>query len=38
MSYGFPGESPGTPMGYDIMALQYLYGAGRIAPASDTYQ
>ncbi len=21
MSYGFPGASPGTPMGYDIMAL-----------------
>jgi hypothetical protein len=23
MSYGFPGESPGTPMGYDMLALQY---------------
>ena len=34
MSYGFPGESPGTPMGYDIMALQYLYG-GKAYRASD---
>ena len=38
MSYGFPGESPGTPMGYDIMALQYLYGAKSYRTGSDTYQ
>ena len=38
MSYGFPGESPGTPMGYDVMALQYLYGARPYRTGSDTYQ
>jgi serralysin len=38
MSYGFPGESPGTPMGYDVMALQYLYGARSYRAGSDTYQ
>ena len=38
MSYGFPGESPGTPMGYDIMALQYLYGGKSYRTGSDTYQ
>ncbi|NOT25266.1 MAG: PKD domain-containing protein [Acidobacteria bacterium] len=38
MSYGFPGESPGTPMGYDIMALHYLYGARPYRTGSDTYQ
>ena len=38
MSYGFPGESPGTPMGYDIIALHYLYGARPYRTGSDTYQ
>jgi serralysin len=38
MSYNFPGESPGTPMGYDIMALHYLYGASSYRTGSDTYQ
>ena len=38
MSYNFPGESPGSPMGYDIMALQYLYGARSYRIANDTYQ
>jgi len=38
MSYGFPGESPGTPMGYDVMALQYLYGGKSYRTGSDTYQ
>ncbi len=38
MSYGFPGESPGTPMGYDIMALQYIYGARAYRTLNDAYQ
>jgi serralysin len=37
MSYGFPGESPGTPMGYDVMALQYLYGGKAYRTANDGY-
>jgi serralysin len=38
MSYNFPGESPGTPMGYDVMALHYLYGARPYRTVNDTYQ
>jgi len=38
MSYGFPGESPGTPMGYDMLALQYIYGARAYRTSNDTYQ
>jgi serralysin len=37
MSYQFYGESPGTPMGFDIMALQYLYGARGYRTSGDTY-
>jgi hypothetical protein len=37
MSYQFPGESPGTPMGYDLLALQYRYGARPYRTANDTY-
>ena len=38
MSYGFLGESPGTPMGYDMMALQYMYGARPQRGGNDTYR
>jgi PKD repeat protein len=38
MSYGFPGESPGTPMAYDVMALQYVYGARSYRTLGDAYQ
>jgi serralysin len=38
MSYGFPGQSPGTPMGYDVMALQYIYGSRSHRTSNDTYQ
>lgn len=38
MSYGFPGESPGTPMGYDIMALHHIYGSRSYRTSNDTYQ
>ena len=38
MSYGFPGESPGTPMAYDVLALQYLYGARAYRGSNDLYQ
>jgi hypothetical protein len=27
MTYTFTGNEAGTPMGYDVMALQYIYGA-----------
>ena len=37
MSYQFPGRSPGTPMGYDLLALQYLYGVGPNNPDNDVY-
>jgi serralysin len=37
MSYGFPGESPGTPMGFDMLALQYLYGPRALRSGNDTY-
>ena len=38
MSYNFPGESPGTPMGFDVMALQYLYGSRLYRTSNDTYR
>lgn len=37
MSYQFPGESPGTPMGYDVLTLQYMYGVRPLRAANDTY-
>jgi PKD repeat protein len=37
MSYGFPGESPGTPMGYDVLALHYMYGARPLRTGNDVY-
>jgi len=38
MSYQFLGESPGTPMGYDTMALHYMYGARPQRGGNDTYR
>lgn len=38
MSHNFPGESPGTPMGYDLLALQYIYGMRAYRTSNDTYQ
>ena len=38
MSYQFLGQSPGTPMGYDMMALHYIYGARAQRAGNDTYQ
>lgn len=37
MTYTFLGNSPGTMMGYDLMALQYLYGARSSRAGNDTY-
>ncbi len=37
MSYNFPGESPGTPMAYDLLALHYLYGARSNRTSNDSY-
>ncbi len=37
MSYNFTGNSAGTPMPYDIAALQYLYGAKDHNTGDDTY-
>ena len=37
MSYQFLGDSPGTPMVYDVMALQYLYGARPARTGDSTY-
>ncbi len=37
MSYQFPGNSPGTPMPYDMLALQHMYGARPKATGNDTY-
>ena len=37
MTYNFLGNSPGTMMGYDLMALHYLYGARASRPGNDTY-
>ncbi len=37
MTYTFTGNSPGTPMGYDLMALQYLYAARPNRTGNGTY-
>ena len=37
MSYNFPGESPGTPMAFDMLALHYLYGPRALRSGNDTY-
>lgn len=37
MSYNLPEFFPGTPMPYDIRALQYLYGAHSNNPQNTTY-
>lgn len=37
MSYQFLGRSPGTLMPYDLLALQYLYGARQARTGNDTY-
>ena len=37
MTYNFLGNSPGTMMGYDLMALHYLYGARASRTGNDTY-
>jgi PKD repeat protein len=37
MSYNFQGESPATPMGFDLLALQYVYGARATRTGDDTY-
>ncbi len=37
MTYTFTGYSAGTPMGYDVMALQYLYGARDNRAGNDNY-
>ena len=38
MTYTFTGRSSGSPMVYDHMALQYLYGAPPARTGNDTYQ
>ena len=37
MTYDFTGYSPATPMGYDLMALQYLYGGRTNRSGNDLY-
>ncbi len=37
MTYNFLGNSPGTMMGYDLMALHYLYGARPSRTGNDSY-
>ncbi len=37
MTYTFTGYSAGTPMGYDLMALHYMYGARPNRPSNDSY-
>lgn len=37
MSYAFLGDSPATPMAYDLLALQFLYGARSTRTGGDTY-
>ncbi len=37
MSYSFLGDSPATPMGYDLLALHYLYGARSSRSGGDSY-
>jgi hypothetical protein len=38
MSYNGGGFNPVTPMGYDVTALQYLYGARNTAAEDTTYR
>ena len=38
MSYNFKGDSPATMMGYDLLALQYLYGARAKNAGATTYR
>lgn len=37
MSYAWAGSSPGTPMVYDLLALQYVYGARPANAGNDNY-
>jgi PKD repeat protein len=37
MTYNFLGEAPSTGMSYDLLALQYLYGARATRTADDVY-
>jgi Calx-beta domain/FG-GAP-like repeat len=37
MSYNFAGAEPGTPMPYDLLALQYIYGARAFNTSNTTY-
>jgi uncharacterized repeat protein (TIGR02543 family) len=37
MTYTFTGYSSGTPMPYDLLALQYMYGSRAKHPDDDTY-
>ena len=37
MTYNFTGSSASTPMGYDVKALQYLYGAKSLNSNNTTY-
>ena len=36
MTYNFKGSEPATPMAYDVLALQYLYGVKTTTRANDT--
>jgi PKD repeat protein len=38
MSHNFLGASPGTPMAYDILAAQHLYGARPSRAGDDVYR
>jgi hypothetical protein len=38
MSYKFLGSAPSTPMAYDLLALQYLYGSRATRAGNDTYR
>jgi hypothetical protein len=38
MTYTFTGNAAGTPMGYDVMALQYIYGLRANRTGNDSYQ
>lgn len=38
MSYNFLGPASGTPMAYDILALQYIYGARAQRTGDDVYR
>ncbi|WP_071191122.1 hypothetical protein [Trichormus sp. NMC-1] len=38
MTYNFTGNSAATPMAYDLLALQYLYGARTFNSSNTTYR